>query len=210
MGTVERRQREAGRRRESILAAARKVFWQQGYAGTTIPQIAGVAELAPGTIYLYFPSKDALYVELLMEGYDILLGRLKEQVAAGGSAYEQAERLIEVFFGFAREYPHYYDIIFFLLQRDNTARWQIKLPGDQIAKLMEKEEQCKQVAAQILDRVEFGDGAERAAAVEAAWSMLAGVVLYKRKEADFRQVCEQAKKLLLAAVFMEERMKAEG
>ena len=201
MGTVERRQREAERRRESILAAARKVFWQQGYVGTTIPQIAGAAELAPGTIYLYFPSKDALYVELLMEGYDILLGRLKEQVAAGGAAYEQAERLIEVFFGFAQEYPNYYDIIFFLLQRDNTARWQIKLPGDQVAKIMEKEEQCKQIAAQILDRVEFGDGAERAAAVEAAWCMLAGVVLYKRKEESFGQVCEQAKKLLLGAVF---------
>ncbi|MCK5114784.1 MAG: TetR/AcrR family transcriptional regulator [Phycisphaerae bacterium] len=201
MGTVERRQREAQRRRDSILAAARTVFWEQGYAGTTIPQIAGAAELAPGTIYLYFPSKDALYVELLMEGYDILLGRLKEQVAAGGEAPEQAEKLIEVFFGFAREYPNYYDIIFFLLQRDNTARWQIELPGDQIAKIMEKEQQCKQIAAQILDKIEFGDALERAAAVEAAWSMLAGVVLYIRKQENFEQVCEQAKKLLMAAIF---------
>jgi AcrR family transcriptional regulator len=118
MGTAERRVREAEERRKAILAAARKVFWEKGYSRSTMPQIAAQAELAPGTLYLYFPSKDALYVELLMEGYDLLGPRLGAAARQGGDPAELGGRLIDVFFAFARECPEYFDILFFILQRE--------------------------------------------------------------------------------------------
>ncbi len=90
MGITERRQREAEKRRQDILKAAQKVFWEKGFSGTTMPQVAAEAELAPGTLYLYFPSKDALYVELLVEGYDVLKERLHAQAKEMGSAKDRA------------------------------------------------------------------------------------------------------------------------
>ena len=90
MGTTERRQREAQQRRQDILKAAQKVFWEKGFSGTTMPQVAAEAELAPGTLYLYFPSKDALYVELLVEGYDVLKERLQSQLQSTVAAPERA------------------------------------------------------------------------------------------------------------------------
>lgn len=47
-------------RRDSILDAALACFVERGFHGTAIPEIAEKANIAPGTIYHYFDSKDAL------------------------------------------------------------------------------------------------------------------------------------------------------
>jgi AcrR family transcriptional regulator len=48
--------------REAILASAFELFSRQGYAATTLPQIAKGAGVSPGTVYIYFSSKlDVLY-----------------------------------------------------------------------------------------------------------------------------------------------------
>ena len=65
--TVERGLRgEAARaaRREDILDAARQVFAERGFRGTTIADIAEAAGIALGTIYLYFKSKDDVFAAL--------------------------------------------------------------------------------------------------------------------------------------------------
>ena len=51
-------------RREEILTAARRVFAERGFRGTTIADIAEAANIALGTIYLYFPSKEAVFAAL--------------------------------------------------------------------------------------------------------------------------------------------------
>jgi len=51
-------------RQEEILAAARRVFAVRGFRGTTIADIAEAAGVALGTIYLYFPSKQAVFAAL--------------------------------------------------------------------------------------------------------------------------------------------------
>jgi len=47
-------------RRDQILDAARAVLAEHGYERTTVSQIAQRAEVAQGTFYLYFPSKESL------------------------------------------------------------------------------------------------------------------------------------------------------
>jgi AcrR family transcriptional regulator len=47
-------------RREELLAAAREVLSTNGYERTTVSSIATRANVAQGTFYLYFPSKEAL------------------------------------------------------------------------------------------------------------------------------------------------------
>jgi len=66
-------------RRQSILEAAMKVFAQRGYAAATIRAIAREANIAQGTIYLYFPSKRdmllALYRSMILESLEEILAR---------------------------------------------------------------------------------------------------------------------------------------
>lgn len=47
-------------RRDTILRAAREVFLEHGYAGARMAEIAQRADIAVGTLYLYFPSKEAI------------------------------------------------------------------------------------------------------------------------------------------------------
>lgn len=70
-------------RRQAILEAAMKVFAQRGYAAATIRAIAREAEIAQGTIYLYFPSKRdillALYRSMVVESMEEILARPEKE-----------------------------------------------------------------------------------------------------------------------------------
>jgi AcrR family transcriptional regulator len=54
-------------RRCAILQAARTVFACQGYANTVVDDIATRAGIGKGTLYLYFPSKEQIYLAALLE-----------------------------------------------------------------------------------------------------------------------------------------------
>lgn len=64
MGIHERKQREKEQRRKQILEAAKKVFSAKGFNRATMEEIAGEAELSPGTLYLYFKNKEELHTSL--------------------------------------------------------------------------------------------------------------------------------------------------
>lgn len=76
------RQERSIRTVERILDAATRIFHEQGYAGTTTNDIADRAELSIGSLYQYFPNKDAVlvaltrrHIEAAETGLDHLLGR---------------------------------------------------------------------------------------------------------------------------------------
>jgi AcrR family transcriptional regulator len=63
--TSTRRQAQAAETRRQIIAAAGKLFEQQGYAGTTIEEIAREAGSAVQTVYAAFGSKRAILTRLV-------------------------------------------------------------------------------------------------------------------------------------------------
>jgi AcrR family transcriptional regulator len=204
MGTRERRAREKARRREEILDAARELFWQRGYEATTMPAVAEAAELAPGTLYLYFPGKEALYVALLEEGYEKLLARLKRGVRKDEAPRAQAEKLIDVFQKFAVDHPQYFRIIFFVLQREGRLMRDLCVDEAQWQRLSDHFNACRSVAGGILERAGIArSGAELEHKVSAVWSMLAGVVLYYRQAdaSNYRAISREAKRTILRGLF---------
>jgi AcrR family transcriptional regulator len=84
-------------RREEILAAARRIFAARGFRGTTIADIAEEAGIALGTIYLYFPSKEAVFAALNQRLGEIVAGAV-QSVAPTRSVQETVrKRVREVF-----------------------------------------------------------------------------------------------------------------
>ena len=207
MGTLERREREKAERRRQILKAARKLFWKNGFARTTMPAIAEAAELSAGTLYLYFPSKDALYAELLDEGFDLLETRLSEAVAKGRAPRAAAEALVDAFLGFAREAPDYFDVLFFTLQEPGREMRVLREERDVMTRLARRQEACKAVAAGVLRQARPGLGPdELGRTVDALWSMLAGVVLYFLRDdaATFAAVSARARAVILRGILGRE------
>jgi AcrR family transcriptional regulator len=77
----ERKAQERQARRRRIQEAARTVFAERGYAGASIELIARAAQLSVGAIYLYFRSKEDLYVSLVEDAltvFDVEMGQLRE------------------------------------------------------------------------------------------------------------------------------------
>lgn len=66
------RQLVADYRRRTILDAARTVFSRHGFAGTTVDLIAREADVAKGTLYLYYPSKSAIYAATVVAALEDL------------------------------------------------------------------------------------------------------------------------------------------
>ena len=80
---------------EALLAAAARVFVREGYARATTNRIAAAAGVSVGSLYQYFPSKDALAVELLRRYRERLLDLVEHglaPVAAGQTSLEDAVR----------------------------------------------------------------------------------------------------------------------
>ena len=67
MSVQERHRRERHARGQAILTAAAKVFARHGLDGATIEMVARDAEVAVGTIYLYYSSRDDLYLNLIAD-----------------------------------------------------------------------------------------------------------------------------------------------
>jgi len=79
------------RSQQKILAAAYALFVEQGFAATSMRQIAERAGLALGGIYNHFPSKDAIFENILLEHHPLrrIIPLLSQ---AGGSSVEEFVR----------------------------------------------------------------------------------------------------------------------
>jgi AcrR family transcriptional regulator len=64
-------------RREEIISAALKIFGNKGFAATRAEDIANQAGIGKGTIYLYFRSKEDIYVAAVQHAIDQLNERIR-------------------------------------------------------------------------------------------------------------------------------------
>ena len=102
---------EQAAKRERILAAALKLFAHEPYQAVTMDRVAESAGVAKGTLYLYFPSKDALYLGVLSDGLDTayrtyqssadprlpVVERLRRSIAVMVEFYDQRRDFLRLF-----------------------------------------------------------------------------------------------------------------
>ncbi len=84
--------------RERLLAAARELVEEQGYAGASVIAVAERAGLAAGTLYRHFSSKEDLFVELFRAVCDREIEAMR---AAAAQPLSPGERLVRVLVTFA-------------------------------------------------------------------------------------------------------------
>ncbi len=101
MGVKERRQREGEARLAAILIAAENTFARHGYYQARMDDIAEAAELAKGTLYYYFKSKDEIYMHLLEREsrrvHEEILKRISDESTFLEALEEATEFYLEYF-----------------------------------------------------------------------------------------------------------------
>ncbi len=113
MGTAERREREKEYRKQMIIEAAEKVIFTKGYEKATMDDVAAEAELSKGTLYLYFKSKEEVYLALVLKGMKLLREMFAEAVAKEPNGLCKVRAIGETYIRFNREYPNYYHALMF-------------------------------------------------------------------------------------------------
>src|SRR5262249_16797642 len=81
-------------RRDQIIAAARACFARTGYPTTTMADVATQAGVSKGTPYLYFESKEALFIALHEQWNCGLADRINVEIAALPEAGHRSPRQV--------------------------------------------------------------------------------------------------------------------
>ena len=82
-------------RRREILEAACRVVAQYGFQGATVDRVAEEAQIAKGTIYLYFRNKDELFQAAVEQGIENFTNQIRTEVAEVANPLEKLRRLVE-------------------------------------------------------------------------------------------------------------------
>ena len=89
-----RRERRRSRSREEILDAARRVLLKKGIAATTLDAVAREVGLSKAALYYYFPSKDALFFELIFEILESHARAVHDSVASASNGADALRAIV--------------------------------------------------------------------------------------------------------------------
>jgi len=109
MGIAERRERDRERRRTDIIDAAETIFFLKGVSNATMDDVAEAAELSKGTLYLYFKSKEDLYLAIVLRAIAILQERFEAAARSEERGAEKITAIGRAYFEFCKTSPDYFN-----------------------------------------------------------------------------------------------------
>jgi AcrR family transcriptional regulator len=86
------------------------VFASKGVALATMDDIAHEAELSKGTLYLYFDSKDELFLEIAVRAVREVLDRILAAQSDGGTGFTRLARSLRAYARFGLEQPDRFQV----------------------------------------------------------------------------------------------------
>ncbi len=142
------RDNRRGHRGPVLLAAARDLFFEQGYSGTTMAQVAQRAGLSKRATYLYFKNKDELFISVASAGLEILQAWLEEIDVDQGSLPSRIQQTMDVYLRFATDEADHFRIIFSEASEEMLTNVSAQLRE----RMACQERDCLAVVARIIER----------------------------------------------------------
>jgi AcrR family transcriptional regulator len=167
LSSLERRERDRAATRRKILEAARRMFVQQGYEGTTMRAIAARIGYTPTAIYHHFKDKDALVAELSAMDFQAFAQALR-RTGTEGDPLERLGKIGEAYVEFGLTHPMQYQFIFMMRRPGGDPPLN---PAESAYGFLRQT--CVEVIATGRLRPEFNDADELA---QMAWSSVHGLV----------------------------------
>ncbi|GCA98962.1 TetR/AcrR family transcriptional regulator [Mycolicibacterium sp. NCC-Tsukiji] len=138
------KQQRSAETRQRILDAAARVFAEFGYRGGTTNRIADAANISIGSLYQYFPNKDAILAALTDAHIDAGATLLAERAAAGmpSELEDQLRLFTRATIDNHRDDPHLHRVLFAEAPRSPAL----------LARLRDTEERAVAAAYELLAR----------------------------------------------------------
>lgn len=213
MGILERKEKEHLIRKNSMIKAAERVFFKKGFENSTMDDIAKEAEFTKKTIYSYFKSKDELYYEIMLLGFNTLNNLFDKYINKNVQVSEikKIKKLGQIFIEFSNAYPGYFKAITdyenkdfdFQAENNNSLMNECYIAGEYSFKLLNK---C------IIDGIqkdEISNNTDSITVCIMLWSTMLGFIgLISKKEKyiksyyhkDIEQLMEDGLEILLKSI----------
>ncbi|MFT9055602.1 MAG: TetR/AcrR family transcriptional regulator [Ethanoligenens sp.] len=131
---------EKQQKREQIAAAARALFADFGYHAVSVAQIATKADVAKGTVYLYFKDKEELFLYLVQQFIDEMTCFVREVEQQNLSIAEKFHTVIYSLLKYRREQKFLYRVMREARETQSSlARRVTAILDDEITQYIEKQ-----------------------------------------------------------------------
>lgn len=176
MGSPEKRKKEKENKKNNILKAARKLFFDRGFKFVTVDSIAAKAGVSKGSIYLYFDSKEEIYAQVLITDNIELNKNIKIFSTKEAPAAELLLEFSQIYINYFLEHNELFRILMtFMLQTE-----QMNLTQEQNSELIRTtNDNIRAISAIIqkgIDSGEFLPTIDIRQAQNAIWGLFNGII----------------------------------
>jgi AcrR family transcriptional regulator len=149
-----RKERKRAEREARILAAAEELIVAQGYAATTVDEIALKADVSKGAVYLHYHTKEDIIFSITRKGLELLLQMFQQAAGGESEGLEKFRAIGHAFYEFNLLYPGYARILF----DENLANPNLELESVQACRALNDE-----IGGLMVSTIELGkrDGSVR-------------------------------------------------
>ncbi|MEW6333905.1 MAG: TetR/AcrR family transcriptional regulator [Thermodesulfobacteriota bacterium] len=176
MGQEERRKREKKNRKNAILRAARRLFFENGFRPVTVESIARKAELSKGSIYLYFNSKEEIYTQILLGDIDKFHGHFADLLPNAASASEAIRRFAMIYVDLFLNDRELFRILMTFMLHTHTMNLPEELQNHIIRSTNRSIHIIEEVFQYGIERGEFSSSIDLRLSRNALWGLLNGII----------------------------------
>ncbi len=167
-------------RRAEILAAAERIFIAEGYEGATIRRIADEVGVSSTALYMHFPDKGCILLEICEGTLRQLLERNNEIAAKPLDPVVRVKMMLEGYMRWGLEHPNAYQLVYSAPRPLSAGTW----PEDTV----DLSTQCYQSFAKVVREI-AASGRLRTgtadSAAQALWMSCHGVVALLASRPNF-------------------------
>lgn len=176
MGLEERRKREKKNRKNAILKAARRLFFENGFRPVTVESIAKKAELSKGSIYLYFKSKEEIYTNILLSDIDKFQENFKDLLHNSASASEAITKFAIIYVDLFLNDRELFRILMTFMLHTNVMNLPDDLNNHIIKSTNRNINTIEEIFSYGIERGEFPHTMNLRLSRNALWGLLNGII----------------------------------
>lgn len=173
--------------KDNIADAADRLFQENGIEKTTMDDIARQAEYSKRTLYVYFKSKDEIYLYIVQKAMSMLCDRICDGISADSNPMKQYYTICGELSSFAEDYPFYYKSLTETIVADPVSRE----ANPTLEEIYQIGEQINRSIKTVLDdgitQGVFRSDTEGAQLGIFCWAALSGIILLANNKEQYIQ-----------------------
>jgi AcrR family transcriptional regulator len=173
-----RKKKEKGKenRRNTILKAARRLFFDRGFKSVTVDNIAEKAEVSKGSIYLCFESKEEIYTQILIADNIALHERIRNFSSIEASAAQLLQEFSRIYVDYFLNDKELFRILMTFMMQTGQMHLTEKQSAELIKTTNDNIKPISEIIQKGIDSGEFAPVGNIRQLQNAIWGMLNGVI----------------------------------